>query len=239
MRTSGSVDHSCRARLTGAASRGSIWKTAGVSTAATYTNSHPTRTRRMSMVPVCSCDVSAVLYACVRCQAFGIKDLMARMRHDSETDASTAIQARQSGLPSVMVPCRGARHAEITAGPGTGSFPRRPRSRAPQASRLVRRTRPQWAGLHRPKRCSAAPKQLSPYLGPSLRSCRCSRCPLSRPAAHGRHSRRRNRRDPQRTDGPPRAFKPRAAMIYQHATSDRDQATAQAARPPGPRSQGN
>src|SRR5580704_8526615 len=70
MRTSGSVDHSRRARLTGAASRGSIWKTAGVSTAATYTNSHPTRTRRMSMAPVCSCDVSAVLYACVRCQAF-------------------------------------------------------------------------------------------------------------------------------------------------------------------------
>ena len=70
MRTSGSVDQSCRARLTGAASRGSIWKTAGVSTAATYTNSHPTRTRRMSMAPVCSCDVSAVLYACVRCQAF-------------------------------------------------------------------------------------------------------------------------------------------------------------------------
>jgi hypothetical protein len=25
----------------------------------------------MSMAPVCSCDVSAVLYACVRCQAFG------------------------------------------------------------------------------------------------------------------------------------------------------------------------
>src|SRR5258708_31952592 len=69
MRTSGSVDHSRRARLTGAASRGSIWKTAGVSTAATYTNSPPTRTRRMSMAPVCSCDVSAVLYACVR-QAF-------------------------------------------------------------------------------------------------------------------------------------------------------------------------
>src|ERR1700720_3179176 len=70
MRTSGSVDHSCRARLTGAASRGSIWKTAGVSTAAMYTNSHPTRTRRVSMAPVCSCDVSAVLYAYVRCQAF-------------------------------------------------------------------------------------------------------------------------------------------------------------------------
>src|SRR6266566_4464213 len=69
MRTSGSVDHSRRARLTGAASRGSTWKTAGVSTAATYTNSHPTRTRRMSMAPVCSCDVSAVLYARGR-QAF-------------------------------------------------------------------------------------------------------------------------------------------------------------------------
>src|SRR6202035_426988 len=66
MRTSGSVDHSRRARLTGAASRGSTWKTAGVSTAATYTNSHPTRTRRMSMAPVCSYHVSAVLYAAIR-----------------------------------------------------------------------------------------------------------------------------------------------------------------------------
>src|ERR1700722_4574815 len=54
MRISGSVDHSRRARLTGAASRGSIWKTVGVSAAATYTNSHPTRTRRMTMTPVCS-----------------------------------------------------------------------------------------------------------------------------------------------------------------------------------------
>src|SRR5260370_748891 len=70
MRTSGSVDHSRRPRLTGAAARGSSWKTAGVSTAATYTNSHPTRTRRMSMAPVCSCDVSAVLYTCVRYHAF-------------------------------------------------------------------------------------------------------------------------------------------------------------------------
>ncbi len=45
-------------------------RVAGVSTAATYTNSHPTRTRRMPMTPVCSHDVSAVLYACVRRQAF-------------------------------------------------------------------------------------------------------------------------------------------------------------------------
>src|ERR1700733_10444197 len=62
MRTSGSVDHSRRARLTGAVPWGSIWKTAGVSTAAMYTNSHPTRTRLMPMAPVCSCHVSAVLY---------------------------------------------------------------------------------------------------------------------------------------------------------------------------------
>src|SRR3984885_8032804 len=60
MRTSGSVDQSWRARLTGAASRGSIWKTAGVPTAATYTNSHPTRTCRVSMAPVCPGHVSAV-----------------------------------------------------------------------------------------------------------------------------------------------------------------------------------
>src|SRR5690348_17016988 len=70
MRTSGTVDHSRRARLIGAASRGSTWKTAGVSTAAAYTNSHPTRTRRMSITPVCSYDVSAALSVCARRQAF-------------------------------------------------------------------------------------------------------------------------------------------------------------------------
>src|SRR5438874_13415148 len=51
MCSSGSIDHSCCAILTGAASCGSTWKTVGVSTAATCTNSHPTRTRRMSTAP--------------------------------------------------------------------------------------------------------------------------------------------------------------------------------------------
>src|SRR5271169_1444578 len=99
MRTSGSVDHSRRARLTGAVSRGSTWKTAGVSTAATYTNSHPTRTRRMPMAPVCSCDVSAVLYAYVRRQAFenSLSADMLAGRRELLAGADSRGQGRRTG----------------------------------------------------------------------------------------------------------------------------------------------
>ena len=79
-----------------------------------------------------------------------------------------------------------------------------------------------------PARRSAAPQQLPPYLGPGMRSCRCS----------GVHF-----HDLRHTGGTLAAAtgatlkelmarlghsSPRAAMIYQHATSDRDQAIAQA-----------
>jgi hypothetical protein len=51
---------------------------------------------------------------------------------------------------------------------------------------------------------------------------------LSRPQTHRGNARRRHGRDPQGTDGPARALQPRAAMIYQHATRDRDQVIAEA-----------
>lgn len=55
-----------------------------------------------------------------------------------------------------------------------------------------------------------------------------SRCSLPRPAPYGRHARRDHRHNSKGTDDRLGHSSTRAAMIYQHATRDRDKAIAHA-----------
>ena len=106
------------------------------------------------------------------------------------------------------------------ADPG-GDGPPTSRRTSPSGRRPARRP-----GVPQHDRRAAAPSDALHGMGPSDEGRRRRRAAVPRPSPHPQHPRRRDRREHQGADVPHGPRVARAALIYQHATKDRDAAIA-------------